>query len=178
MKDSKFSQRGEHKAFIAMIIALILLAFVFLFFAREMAFQKLEENTPTRQNILALRLSDEMFVDVLFANTKIVAEVAKSKEKKAKGLSNIQNLEDGKGMLFVFEELGFQPFWNKETYIPLDILWIKDDAVVHMLEGLPVYDGSNTMREYPPQKANYVLEVKHGFVKENSIKLGDKVLIK
>ncbi len=165
-------QKGAQGTIVVMLIALLVLVFVLQAFAKKVFFQTLKEEVPTKQAVVPY-LSDGMFVDVLVGGVKVNAEIAKSAAKRTKGLSKRYNLDEGKGMLFVFEKAGKYPFWNKDTYIPLDILWIENNKVVHILEGLPVYNEKTAITEFPKAEANFVLEVSEGFVKKNNIKLGD-----
>lgn len=173
----KNSQRGSQGTIIVMLIALLVLVFILQAFAKKVFFETLRGEVTTKQ-VITRPLSDGIFIDVLVGGVVVNAEIAKSTAKRTEGLSERYSLDKNKGMLFVFEESGAYPFWNKNTYIPLDILWVENNKVVHVLEGLPAYDGKNAITEFPKAKANFVLEVSEGFIKENNIKLGDSILIK
>lgn len=66
-------------------------------------------------------------------------EIADTPEAMEKGLSGRKSLGENEGMLFDFKEV--QPevsFWMKDTYIPLDIIFINgDDEVVKVYKGEP-----------------------------------------
>ncbi|MEK7452721.1 MAG: DUF192 domain-containing protein [Patescibacteria group bacterium] len=173
----KNNQKGNALSFVVMLISLILLIFVGLGFAKNSLFNTLREDIPNKKNVLYESLSDNSVVSIIIKGVTLEVEVAKSKEKKAKGLSKRYEL-DNEGMLFIFDKSGVYPFWNKNTYIPLDILWIENDKVAHILEGLPVYNGVETITEFPNVTSSFVLEVKHGFVKDNNIIIGSSIIIK
>lgn len=88
-------------------------------------------------------------------------------------------------MLFYFHERGIYPFWMKNTYSQLDMIWLNyssSDAnatIVYMANATPCisYDKSqNSCTIYiPTAYANYVLETKSGFVEENNLHVGSKI---
>lgn len=55
--------------------------------------------------------------------------VADTKEKREKGLMNIKKLKNADGMLFLFSDTQYRTFWNKNTYLDLDIFWINDNTI-------------------------------------------------
>lgn len=53
----------------------------------------------------------------------IDVEIADDQAERARGLMDRDRLQDGSGMLFVFDEPQDLTFWMKNTRIPLDILY-------------------------------------------------------
>lgn len=108
--------------------------------------------------------------------------LAKSEEDMVAGLTKVNKLDTDKGMLFVFSESNYYPFWMKNMKYPIDIVFINEDKVVDMYENVPApqsdTDPANIKIYKPKERANYVLEVASGVVKENNIKVGDQVEIK
>jgi len=37
---------------------------------------------------------------------------------------------DFDGMIFIFPDKDYRTFWNKNTYLDLDVYWLNDDKVV------------------------------------------------
>lgn len=59
--------------------------------------------------------------------------VADNKEKWERGLMfyrNKKELNGVDGMIFIFPEKDYRTFWNKNTYLDLDVYWINDDKIV------------------------------------------------
>ena len=56
--------------------------------------------------------------------------VADNSIKWEKGLMNTKNLEGAQGMIFIFPDKQIRHFWNKNTYLDLDVYWIYDQKVV------------------------------------------------
>jgi len=116
---------------------------------------------------------------VLFQDKGSVSvEVANTPEERALGLMHRPTLEEGRGMLFVFDTEEKFSFWMKNTLIPLDIIYLsKDLRVVDIIAGIPCVE--DPCESYTPkEKALYVLEVNQGYVVEQGIIVGDKVKLK
>lgn len=124
--------------------------------------------------VLSPVLQDDSTVRMMVGNAEVVAEVAVSREKKAKGLSARDGLEAGKGMLFVFDQKEVYTFWNQDMRFPIDVIWIDQDTVRDVHENVPVFSGTPVTIS-PSAAVNFVLEVNKGFVKAHGIKAGDKV---
>ena len=61
-------------------------------------------------------------------------EVAEDPQEKALGLMFRTELADNKGMLFPYDETRELSMWMHNTYIPLDMLFIRPDGVIHRIE--------------------------------------------
>jgi hypothetical protein len=111
--------------------------------------------------------------NLLIASTTISIEIASSSVQMMKGLSGRMSLEDGKGMLFIFNDLGNHGFWMKEMYFPIDIIFIDENfEVVGIKKSLLTSTYPEIFGEEFVSK--YVLEVPAGFVDKNQIKVGDR----
>ncbi len=134
-----------------------------------------KEKSPEPKQVF----TDNLIMNVIVGTAKVSAEVAQSDEKKKLGLGMREKLDEGKGMLFVFNNPGPCPgtcgFWNKDMLFPIDIIWIRDGMVVDVYEHLPSYKEVKDFTVSPKTKVNYILEVPDGFIKTNTIKIGDMV---
>lgn len=106
-------------------------------------------------------------------------EIADTDEKRTRGLSGRDKLEQNEGMLFVFPSPGFYRFWMKDMKFPLDFIWIDNDKIVDLTENvsLPKSAGeilSTFSAKYPFDK---VLEINDGKIKSYDIKVGDRILL-
>jgi uncharacterized membrane protein (UPF0127 family) len=115
--------------------------------------------------------------EVCFSDTCVRAEVADTHPERSRGLMHRESLGEDEGMLFVFDTDGIYPFWMKNTFIPLDIVWIdRGYNVVHIEHAEPCR--SEFCKVYEPNEtARYVVEVNAGFTDMNSISVGDAVSI-
>ncbi|KKQ66763.1 MAG: hypothetical protein US86_C0003G0006 [Candidatus Daviesbacteria bacterium GW2011_GWA2_38_24] len=110
-------------------------------------------------------------------NTVINIEVANSKDERAKGLSGRDSLSVDSGMLFLFEKYGKYRFWMKDVKFPLDLIFIKDETIVDILENVPtVSENEASIPIYEPVgEVDKVLEVNAGFARPKNIKPGDVI---
>jgi uncharacterized protein len=101
-------------------------------------------------------------------------EVAETDEEKTRGLMFRKSLGAKEGMIFLFEQENVSPFWMKNTYVPLDILFINaNHEIVDIKEGnLPLSE--ELIRPAAPYRL--ALEVNAGFAKEYKIEPGDRVV--
>jgi len=114
---------------------------------------------------------------VCFKDACFEVELARTEEERAKGLMFRKELEENKGMLFVFEKEGIYPFWMKNTFLPLDIIWIdKDFRVVYISKNTPPCEGSLPCPSINPGKtAKYVLEINGGIAEKIGLGVGDTI---
>ena len=106
----------------------------------------------------------------------VEVEVADTQILRQQGLSNRRSLGDYQGMLFIFDTSGIYPFWMKDMYIPLDIIYICDSYyIVDILKD--VQPCSSICTSFVPNaEFRYVLEVKSGFTDINRIDIGNAVI--
>ena len=106
---------------------------------------------------------------------KVQVEVARKPAERNLGLMYRKSLGKNKGMLFVFDEEKKQTFIMKNTYIPLDMIFIgKDMRVAGWVENAQPLSQQHSI-DKPSQ---YVLEVNAFFCKDQGIATGDEVRLK
>lgn len=102
---------------------------------------------------------------------KINIEIADTPDMLSKGLMFRKSLDENSGMLFKFPCATYASFWGKNTYIPLDIAFIKDNKVSEIKEIAPF----STKTVYSNFPCQYAVEVNAGFFKKNEIKEGTEI---
>lgn len=114
----------------------------------------------------------------LINNKTINLELARTSLEQQKGLMFHENLEESSGMLFVFPDEQIRSFWMKNTFIPLDILYIdSNDKIIDIQTAQPCK--KDPCPDYvSASPARYVLELNAGYSEKNNIKIGDKISIK
>ena len=108
-------------------------------------------------------------------NNYYYLEVAKTNQQKKVGLSNRNEICSNCGMLFVFNKEGQYPFWMKDTYIPLDIIWLnKEYKIVKIITAINT-NSDDTYTNTDPAK--YVIELPANEVFKQDLKVGDTIQI-
>ncbi len=128
------------------------------------------QSLPTERILLRTRRGD----------LPLTVEIADSIEEREIGMMYRKTVTLGTGMLFVFEDEISRNFWMKKTYIPLDIIFFSSKKkVTSMVEGMIPCDETVTNQictlynsEFP---AMYALEAPAGFIRANSIRVGDEM---
>ena len=94
-------------------------------------------------------------------------EVAKTDEEQAMGLMNRLDLKNNSGMLFLFDNEKKASFWMKNTFIPLDIIFINKNGSINK-----IYKNSkpkSLKRIKSKGKVLAVLEINAGETNKNNI---------
>ncbi len=100
------------------------------------------------------------------------AETAITPEQQARGLMFRTSMRRRTGMLFIYDRDDMHYFWMKNTYIPLDMIFINGRyEVVHVHKGARPHDPTQISSRY---LARYILEVNSGEAKECFIAPGVK----
>lgn len=133
-----------------------------------------EENTPSVQRGETVPLT----IIRHSQSTPLVyqVELASTPEERLRGLMFRSSMPEDHGMLFIFEQPDYLSFWMKNTYIPLDLLFLHPDGRIgHIHENAQPHD----LRGIPSQiEALMVLEINGGEAARQGIRVGDRVSVK
>jgi uncharacterized protein len=100
-------------------------------------------------------------------------EVVSDEAGREKGLMYRRYMPQDRGMLFNFNEEGPVAFWMKNTYIPLDMIFISRKGVVTSIAANAEPMSERLIPSGGPVYA--VLEVNGGVARSIGLKAGDKV---
>src|SRR5262245_22482701 len=100
-------------------------------------------------------------------------EMATTEEEKQKGLMYRRELADGKGMLFDFSPEQQISMWMKNTYIPLDMIFIRADGRILRIAENTEPESTRIISSGGPARG--VLEVPAGTAQKYGIAPGDRV---
>lgn len=106
---------------------------------------------------------------VIFDGDTVVAEVADTPEARERGLMFREELPEGEGMLFVFEDTDIRSFWMRDTYVPLDIAFL--DSALRIVDIQPMEPETEEFTE-SSEPAMFALEVPRGWFDEQGIDVG------
>ena len=99
--------------------------------------------------------------------------LAKSDNDRTRGLSGRDSLPEDQGMLFIFDKKGIYGFWMRDMKFPIDIIFLSDNKVVHVVENATPAGQVPSLTIYQPDEpANFVLELNAGKAGEMGIKEG------
>tara|TARA_Y100001970_G_C14167623_1_gene822260 strand:+ start:210 stop:635 length:426 start_codon:yes stop_codon:yes gene_type:complete len=116
-----------------------------------------------------------IFLKICFMKGDITSNAIKAKlvttpEDKKTGLMFREYLNYDEGMLFKFDN-GFNSVWMKNTYIPLDVLFLdtKYKVIGYVEDTVPLSLDNVSI----DKSSDYILEVNSGWVRDNNIKIGN-----
>ena len=100
-------------------------------------------------------------------------EIADNDYETQTGLMYRKSMQDNQAMLFVFEDSKPRSFYMKNTFIPLDIIYINEEKkIVSFQENAKPLNENSLPSE---GNAQYVLEIKSGLAKAWGLKIGDSI---
>jgi uncharacterized membrane protein (UPF0127 family) len=144
MRQSPNFKIFDHHGYRVLAGFLIFIAFIFVVFSffKQTSFR-----------------ADNTTVDL----TNLRLEIADTDASRRQGLSGRKNLALNEGMLFVFDDSSIQPFWMKDMFFSLDIIWINQGKVVEVATlKAPSHGAAIPPTHVPTHKADRVLELNAG----------------
>lgn len=102
----------------------------------------------------------------------VKAEIASTFEERKNGFMFRQEIPDGTGMLFIFEEDQILDFWMKNTPHPLSIAYIDRNGKIRDILDMTPFSLANVTSS---TKVLYALEVPQGWYEKVNVKVGDKL---
>lgn len=120
-----------------------------------------------------------VFVEDNTSLADLELEKADTPEERRKGLMNRTSLDNGTGMIFIWDSSDERRFWMKNTYIPLDMIFVTAEKSIRTIkkadpepnvseEDLKTYSSEGPVR--------YVIETNQNFTEKYDISEGDQVL--
>ena len=113
-------------------------------------------------------------VDAANGKFEFLVEMAVSPAQRSQGLMFRESLEEDRGMLFDFGRPQRAAMWMRNTYVPLDMLFIDADGQITQIaaDTEPLSDAVIASREL----VRAVLELRGGVSAKLGIKPGDRVI--
>jgi uncharacterized membrane protein (UPF0127 family) len=117
---------------------------------------------------------DRLAIESSAGRFEFQVELATTPEKRAYGLMFRESLADDHGMLFDFGDSEPVTMWMRNTYIPLDMLFIRADGRISRIvqQAQPLSD--KVLASGGPVRA--VLELQGGITAKLGIEQGDRVV--
>jgi uncharacterized membrane protein (UPF0127 family) len=103
----------------------------------------------------------------------IPVEIAINQIEREQGLMFRTQLSINQGMLFVFPDQAVHDVWMKNTYLPLDVVFLSADGhIVSILENLQPCLHEPCEIYSPQVAANFMLELNAGFSHLHQLQIG------
>jgi uncharacterized membrane protein (UPF0127 family) len=123
--------------------------------------------------LAACSADNQLVVHTATGDHTFTVEVVDTPESRAEGLMFRQSLADDAGMLFDFKEERPVSFWMRNTFIPLDMVFIRaDGSVANVHVNARPHDPTGIPSDGP---VTFVLEIAGGRSVEIGLKAGDRV---
>jgi len=112
-------------------------------------------------------------VDTNSGPTVFTVELASDAQSQQQGLMFRKEMAPDAGMLFDFHEALMLTFWMKNTFLPLDMLFIRADGTISTIATNTVPLTTTPVPSAEPVRA--VLEINGGRAQQLGIHAGDRV---
>jgi hypothetical protein len=107
------------------------------------------------------------------ADAAVKVRVVKTEPTRRRGLMFVRSLAPDEGMLFLFPVQEQQSFWMRNTYVPLDIIFVRNDLTV-----LGTVENARPLSDEPrsvPGESQYVVEVNAGWARAHGVREGTRI---
>ena len=163
---SIMKNKGFFQVFAGLAIMLVLLLGYYLW--PLIAFNPEPRDAPSfEKGTLILKRSDGK-------SFSYAIEIAKTEQQEMYGLMFRHSLAADAGMIFVYPTDEYISMWMKNTYIPLDMLFVRHDGIIVTITTHAKPLDLTPLSSGEPVRA--VIELNAGDVEKNGFKTGDKVL--
>lgn len=109
---------------------------------------------------------------------ELTIEVVSKIDDITKGLSERKSLNPKQGMLFVFNTPRVASFWMKGMNFPIDIIWIKNNAIVDVSADVQPEESEPYTIYSPNQSIDMVLEIGAGLSEKYNLTEGQVIEIR
>jgi uncharacterized membrane protein (UPF0127 family) len=106
-----------------------------------------------------VKASTSQMIRYQLENKQLKLYIADSPEEHAQGLMYYRKLDKVDGMIFLFPEKKQQSFWNKNTFMDLDVYWIDQGKVVGKSMLPSIEKSKDVVYVQSPQAIDTVIEV-------------------
>jgi uncharacterized membrane protein (UPF0127 family) len=137
MKNKKIIKKKLYK-FLFLAALLFFISYIFIYYIIKPHYDVVEYNLEGKK--YRFYLSDNV-------------------DKWQRGLMYIKKLKDVDGLLFVFPERDYRVFYNKNTYLDIDIYWIDGSSVVGKNFLPSIKKSKKIIYITSPQKVDKVVEL-------------------
>ena len=116
----------------------------------------------------------DLVIETKAGEVRLKVELAADPSAWAQGLKGRTSLPRDRGMLFLFPKASADPFWMKDTLIPLSVAFADSGGrILRIMEMEPCREDPCPLY-YPGVAYRQALEVNRGWFKEHNVVPGDR----
>jgi uncharacterized membrane protein (UPF0127 family) len=143
----------------------------------SLALQSCKKNKTSTVTPMKIEFKHEGTLQLIDSTTivkkELQIEIADNAFEQQTGLMYRKHLDQNKGMLFIFDEMRVRSFYMKNTYIPLDIIYIdSDNTIINIVKNAEPLNEQSLPSDAP---VKYVLEINAGLSSSWDLKPGYKI---
>jgi uncharacterized membrane protein (UPF0127 family) len=160
-----FNRKIEFSTTFVIVVIIIFLIFIGTMGAIVYRYTRtVNSNTMIIDSFPSLKIKDRTYR----------LEIASSESARMKGLSDRPSLPSNRVLLFTFDQEDYWRIWMKDMHFSIDVIWLDTDyRIVDAYENMAP---ETYPKSFAPKKpARYIYEANAGFVRENSLKIGDRL---
>lgn len=117
---------------------------------------------------------DQLVIETAGGSRKFKVYVATTNQQRAQGLMFVKSMGAGEGMIFLYPETAPVAMWMKNTFIPIDMLFIGTDNRIVRVHANAIPHSTDTIESGGTVTA--VVELNSGSIKRFGISAGDLVV--
>jgi len=122
--ENKKAEKFVKISFKAFILFLIIFSFLFVFLKNDVREGERNEKVKVLEKI-----GERLWLFNIDNKVYVLKEATNQKEWE-EGLMFVREPVDYDGMIFIFPEKAERIFWNKNTYLDLEVYWLDDDKIL------------------------------------------------
>ncbi len=181
-KTGEASKKWKGRTFVAGLVFLLVVSYAYL---DRYAFNNEDKEAGYKTHPQSKNLKKEQgFIkegELTFIDQKtkkniktIDIEIAHTRKERETGLMYRSSMPETAGMLFRFDRFKPAFFWMRNTYIPLDMIFVDKNMRI-----VKIYQNAEPLSDKPipvHKETMYTIEVNAGFCEQYGIAIGDHVV--
>lgn len=141
--------------------------FLYLFIILWLSFSSLNANEiKFKKSLIVIKTQNSEYI--------FNVEVAETALERSRGLMYREQLKQNEGMLFIYPEKQIIKMWMKNTFIPLDMIFIDENGKI--IKIIKMTSPKDLTPIGPEVKLKSVLEINGGLTSYLNINIGDKII--
>lgn len=135
---------------------------------------QITQSTPIASPQTSLAYRSLPQIHVIIAGKPFILAIAATQHQQETGLMFIHSLPQNRGMIFVFPKPCKPVFWMKNTYIPLDLIYLNASGIITQHYTMAANGNSHLL--YPSMHLIlYAIELNAGIYQKLGLKIHERV---